>query len=152
MGLFSTTILNGDSTIWTQEAPSTMGYIMVDMIDARSTDGLVAVATQGNGIYSTYYDPSLAVEELQSTKSIVVTNFPNPFITNTTIRYELLYSGNVNLSLMDANGRLVKQLFTGYKQHGTYLFELRASDLSSGLYFIKITAGDEVNYHKIVKN
>ena len=150
-GVKSIYFSDNGGTNWTQESPLAMGNIMVDMIDARSTDGLVAVATQGNGIYSTYYDPLLAVEELQNMKSVTVTNYPNPFNINTTIKYELLHSGNVSLSLVDANGRFIKQLFTGYKQHGTHLFELGTSDLSSGLYFIRITTNDEVNYHKIAK-
>jgi len=151
VGLFSTTILNGDSTIWVQESPSAMGNIMVDMIDARSTDGLVAVATQGNGIYSTYYDPSLEIEELHNAKPVLISNFPNPFIESTTINYKMQKPGNVNISLLDANGRSVKQLFTGYKQNGTHLFELRTSDLSSGLYFIKLNVNEDVVYHKMVK-
>jgi len=125
---------------------------MVDMIDSRSTDGFVAVATQGNGIYSTYYDPSLAVEELQNKNPVMISSFPNPFINNTTIKYELLCSGNVNLCLLDANGRIVKQLFAGYKQPGTHLCEIGASELSSGLYLIRINVNDDIVYHKIVKN
>lgn len=53
-GLYSTTSLNGDNTVWALEGASTIGNAVVDAIDARSTDGLVVVATHGKGIYSTH--------------------------------------------------------------------------------------------------
>lgn len=51
-GLFSTTSLNGGSTIWAQEGASTIGNVVVDMIDARLADGLVVAATHGAGVFS----------------------------------------------------------------------------------------------------
>jgi hypothetical protein len=53
VGLFSTTKLDGMSTFWVQEGGNTIGNVVVDMIDVRQSDGLVAVGTHGNGVYST---------------------------------------------------------------------------------------------------
>lgn len=52
VGLFSTIQLDGDATIWKQEGAETIGNLVCPMVVARSTDGLVAVATHGAGIYS----------------------------------------------------------------------------------------------------
>jgi hypothetical protein len=52
IGLYSTTLLNGHSTVWTQEGSSTIGNLPVDMIDVRTSDGYIAVATHGGGIFS----------------------------------------------------------------------------------------------------
>jgi hypothetical protein len=51
-GLYSTAYLDGMSTTWVQEGASTIGNVVVDMLDARASDGLVVGATHGNGIYS----------------------------------------------------------------------------------------------------
>ena len=51
-GLYSTTTLNGTSTTWTQEGSSTIGNVVVDMIDIRDSDGYVAIGTHGNGFYT----------------------------------------------------------------------------------------------------
>jgi hypothetical protein len=64
-GLYSTTTLSGASTSWTQEGASTIGNVVIEMIAARPSDGLVAVATHANGIYmasvaSTPAAPTLA--------------------------------------------------------------------------------------------
>jgi len=51
-GLYSTTTLNGTSTTWTQEGTSSIGNVVIDMIDIRNSDGYVAVGTHGNGFYT----------------------------------------------------------------------------------------------------
>ncbi len=53
IGLFSATELDGTQTVWRQESEDTIGNVIVDMVDARETDGRVVIATQGNGVYST---------------------------------------------------------------------------------------------------
>ncbi len=61
-GVYSTTNLNGDKTVWAQEGASTIGNAVVDAIDARSTDGLVVVATHGKGIYSTHVNTNATTD------------------------------------------------------------------------------------------
>jgi hypothetical protein len=51
-GLFSTTRLAGMSTVWVQEGATTIGNVVVDMIDVRQSDGKIVVGTHGNGVYS----------------------------------------------------------------------------------------------------
>lgn len=53
VGLFSTTSLNGMSTVWIKEGGTAIGNVVVDMIDVRQSDGYVAVGTHGNGVYTT---------------------------------------------------------------------------------------------------
>jgi len=55
-GLYSTNNLNGAATVWEQEGADTIGNVVVDMIDSRTTDGLVVAATHGNGIYSSHFE------------------------------------------------------------------------------------------------
>ncbi len=65
-GLYSTTTLVAGGTQWAQEGANTIGNVVVEMVRVRqddanaSTDGYVAVATHGNGIYDTFY-PSKSV-------------------------------------------------------------------------------------------
>jgi len=44
--------LDGMSTVWVQEGASTIGSVVVDMVDVRQSDGFVAVGTHGNGVYT----------------------------------------------------------------------------------------------------
>lgn len=61
VGLFATSYLDGAATVWLQEGRSSMGNAIVDMIDVRFSDGLVALATHGAGIFSGYVTTPVAV-------------------------------------------------------------------------------------------
>lgn len=52
IGVYSTITLDGSNTNWSQEAPSTIGNAVVNMVRARVADGRVLAATHGNGMYS----------------------------------------------------------------------------------------------------
>ncbi len=45
------------ATVWRQLEIDRIGNVVVEMIQTRTTDGLIAVATHGNGIYSTKINP-----------------------------------------------------------------------------------------------
>jgi len=50
-GLYATTMLDGTSTRWVQEAGSSLGNAVVEFVDARAVDLRVAAATHGRGIF-----------------------------------------------------------------------------------------------------
>jgi len=52
IGVYSTTTLDGGSTIWTQEGASEIGDVVVDQVQARAEDGRVIAGTHANGTYS----------------------------------------------------------------------------------------------------
>ncbi len=69
-------------------------------------------------------------------------NFPNPFNPVTNIVYNLPKQSNVTLKVYDINGRLVSTLFNGTQSAGIYVTQFDGSNMSSGIYFYKIEAGD----------
>ena len=75
-------------------------------------------------------------------------NYPNPFNPTTVIRYSLIENGFVKLTVFDITGREVKVLINEYRQSGNYevTFDARlhgqGSNLSSGMYFYQLRAGD----------
>jgi hypothetical protein len=68
-------------------------------------------------------------------------NYPNPFNPSTIIAYSLPNASNVKLSVYNAIGQVVSVLEDGFKSAGNYSVTFNASNLSSGLYFYKIEAG-----------
>jgi hypothetical protein len=77
-------------------------------------------------------------------------NYPNPFNPTTRIRFELPKSGFVNMKLYDVNGREVATLINEDLSAGIKEYELNASNLASGVYMYKITAGDFSATKKLV--
>ncbi|WP_323756792.1 T9SS type A sorting domain-containing protein [Roseivirga sp.] len=55
-GLYMTSSLNGNSTVWTQQATSIIGNSIVNMVKVRPIDGKVIAATHGSGVFVGYYD------------------------------------------------------------------------------------------------
>ena len=67
-------------------------------------------------------------------------NYPNPFNPVTTIGYKIAKSGNVKLSVFDVTGREVAVLVNDVKPAGAYSISFNATNLSSGIYFYKLSA------------
>lgn len=64
---------------------------------------------------------------------------PNPFNPTTALTYSLPEAGNVNLTVYDVLGKEVAVLENVYKSAGTYNIEFDGSELSSGIYFARLT-------------
>ena len=71
-----------------------------------------------------------------------MSNYPNPFNAETNISYSLAEDGNVSLKVYDISGRLVTTLVDGHMDAGEYMVAWDASNVSSGVYFYKLVAGE----------
>jgi hypothetical protein len=77
-------------------------------------------------------------------------NYPNPFNPTTVIKYSLPEVTNVKLKVYDMLGRVVKTLINQEQSAGVYNVEFNASNLSSGVYFYRIEAGNFVATKKLL--
>lgn len=146
-GLYSTTELRGDATVWVQEGASTIGNVVVDMIDVRQSDGFVAVGTHGNGVYTATLG-TIGVPKEESSDAVVRLDgsVPNPVIGSATIGFTLGRPASVRLSLYDITGREVRRLLDGDRiPAGSHTIPFDAADpgagaLPGGLYYYRIEA------------
>ena len=70
-----------------------------------------------------------------------ITNYPNPFSGETTIKFELAKSGSVTLSVRDELGREISRLVTETLGAGSHNVPFNASNLSNGIYTYTLEAG-----------
>jgi len=77
-------------------------------------------------------------------------SFPNPFQGQTTIRYELPEEREVTIAVYDARGRKVRTLLRGEAQRGRQETTFAAEALASGVYFVRMRAGDFSATRKVV--
>ncbi|MBN1634622.1 MAG: T9SS type A sorting domain-containing protein [Ignavibacteria bacterium] len=75
-------------------------------------------------------------------------NYPNPFNTVTKIEFDIPVSENVTLVIYDGLGREVKRIVNQFLMPGKYAVNFSAENLSSGIYYYKMTSG---NFQKVKK-
>jgi hypothetical protein len=75
-------------------------------------------------------------------------NYPNPFNPSTKIQYTIPEASVVNLKIYNILGSQVKELLNERQSAGTHLATFNATDLPSGIYIAKLTAG---TYTKTIK-
>ncbi len=84
------------------------------------------------------------------TEFALAQNYPNPFNPSTTINYELPASNFVTLKIYDLTGKEVMTLVNENQNAGRYTATFNGSNLASGMYFYKITAGEFTFVRKMV--
>ena len=72
----------------------------------------------------------------------LISVYPNPFNSRTTVRYSIAEAANVRLNVLDINGRLTTTLVNGFSDRGQYRVMFDASSLASGSYFVELTVPD----------
>lgn len=76
-------------------------------------------------------------------------NYPNPFNPSTTISFELAAGNNVKLAIYDMLGRESSVLVNQYLSAGSYTINFTNSNLASGIYFYRLTAGSFTDIKKM---
>jgi len=86
---------------------------------------------------------------------VTLTAGPNPVVGNAVVRYSLPSEGRVNLRILDAQGRLIRQLAHGNQSSGLHeLIWNRACGngrpASAGVYFIELMVGNRNLRQKLI--
>jgi hypothetical protein len=142
-GIYYTAALNGTSTVWTQEAVSSIGNVVCVHMDFRPADNMLFVGTHGRGSFQTQINAPISVQpisnEVPSAYSLSQ-NYPNPFNPSTTIKFQVKEAGFVSLKVYNIAGREVETIVNEKKIAGTYQAAFNASKYASGVYFYRLTA------------
>ncbi len=77
-------------------------------------------------------------------------NYPNPFNPSTKIGYAVSIPGNITLKIYTVSGMEVATVVNETKTAGYYVAEFTATNLSSGIYFYKLSAGNFTGVKKMI--
>jgi hypothetical protein len=123
-------------------------------IEIWSTDVVNYPISISAAISDGYYTgPQISDVEILHPKGpyfVLDQNYPNPFNPSTIIKYELPKESFVTIKLYDLLGREIKTLVNEDKPAGSYSFTFNGSDLSSGVYFYRMQAGDFLQTKKLI--
>ncbi len=150
--------VTGNKIGWLQiSKPINYDYWDNNFLNAISDSCTIEFFSSGNmasGTSSSSFSTELLLDDvefttwgtgLETTVTAVdqplLSNYPNPFASSTVINYSLaIPSENVNLTVVDING---KQVFTqnlGKQNAGEITLDFDGSDLKEGIYFYTVTS------------
>ncbi len=96
------------------------------------------------------YSNTVEIEVGVPTKFEVAQNYPNPFNPSTTIAYSIPERMNVKVIVYNMIGEVVSVLLDQEQLAGKYKLDFNGSYLSSGTYFYRISAGQNVEVKKMI--
>jgi N-acetylneuraminic acid mutarotase len=104
------------------------------------------------------YEPALDLTNVKDQENktgilkeyILYQNFPNPFNPTTTITWDSPVNGTQVLKVYNLLGSEEVVLSNGYKPAGSYEVEFDATNLPSGIYFLRLTAGSFEQTKKMI--
>ncbi|NQU67745.1 MAG: T9SS type A sorting domain-containing protein [Candidatus Marinimicrobia bacterium] len=95
-------------------------------------------------------DIYMDIDDFLLPKYSLLQNYPNPFNPTTTISFELPFMSDVTITVYDLNGDLVEKLIDKALFAGQHNVLWDAGNRPSGLYFVKMIAGEHTETQKIV--
>ena len=118
-----------------------------------SAEGKIYI-TAGDSLYIYSVEPGSGVSAPPDikipTEARIVRCSPNPFNSQTTVRFSIPQSGKTVLTAYDILGREIAVIFEGYKTAGEHKISWNAQNLPSGIYFIRLDADGGINTLKIL--
>ncbi len=116
-----------------------MGYSWAVTLIAPSDTNRICLATDSRSVWSiTRIPTSTENDDVSPREYSILSNYPNPFNSITVIKYSLLESEPVILSIYNLLGQKVTTLFDGIQQAGEHHITWDASAFPSGVYFARL--------------
>jgi hypothetical protein len=117
---------------------SDTGYAVGNNGTIRKTSNALTVVTPVSNIIPEYFS--------------LMQNYPNPFNPSTKIKFNIPAGNNDNIQLeiFDILGREVRTLVNENLNPGVYEVDFNATELTSGVYFYKLSSGKFVDTKKMI--
>ena len=129
-----------------------LSYIMKD--NNGDVYQLIFTGTSGSSTGKMYFSKELismvSIEENTPLANFGI--FPNPAVSTLNINFELLNSTeSVVINVIDVNGRTIKTITNRFEGQGFQSLTTNVSELSKGVYFVRIQAGKSIVTKKFIK-
>jgi hypothetical protein len=82
-----------------------------------------------------------SINEIKNLTGIRI--YPNPMSSQSTLEFNLLEAGNVNIVITDLSGRFISQVMNSQMAAGNHSVEINNPHLSAGMYFIQMRTGND---------
>lgn len=110
-------------------------FLVLEQVSQNSTDN----SDEAESIDNAYAQGNLQLNPV----------YPNPFNPSTTVPMVLDAAAEVRLEIWDSMGRLVIEREVGIRSAGRHSFRVHAQDWPSGVYLLRVWAGQESQERRI---
>ena len=116
------------------------------------TNGIIPHATvrPAEGWNQIEYSSTTAVEDITELTCGLSPNYPNPFNPSTKIEFTLPKESDVRISVYNVTGEELFTAAAGNYKAGRHEVNINMSDHSSGVYFVRMVAGEKNFTNKII--
>lgn len=157
MGCYKSTNAGANWYRWNNGLPEAAIVTEMVAIDSLSTRGryYIVAATYGNSMFlrEVSGDDAVGIANLNSNIAsgyLLKQNYPNPFNPTTKISFTLPVKSFVTIKVYDVNGKEIAELINQEKQAGENIVEFNGANLSSGVYYYKMSASDFSQVRKMI--
>lgn len=130
---------------WIKQSPELIGSSIIPMMDYRARDGRLAIATHGNGIFTTQIPgyKEIVPESVAGESFQLIAAYPNPFDADTRIEYTLPEDGEVRIDILSPRGDLINTILLAPQYAGNNSVTWNGTTpsgttLANGIYFYRI--------------
>lgn len=115
-----------------------------------SRSAVISLPGWGYNVYRQISNTVSVKDELKPASGFYLSmNYPNPFNPSTSISYSIPEKEFVELKVFDLLGREVASLISGEQQAGRYTVKFDGSNLTSGVYIYRLSAGKYIQSNKM---
>lgn len=114
-----------------------------NFVDASTTPARVYYRLRQIDFDGSYeYSNTIETNGITPSTFALMQNYPNPFNPSTIIAYSLPEKTKIRIDVYDNLGVLLATLLDEVKEAGDYQFSLNLSNFASGVYLLRMHAGD----------
>jgi hypothetical protein len=119
-------------------------------LNGDDVDDIIGINTSNNSVQVWGLNNSTSTEDIEK-KLGQLANFPNPFLTNTTIEYQLETEGEVRIEIRNSSAELITSIIPGKKPPGTHKEFIILDEVPGGIYYYSIVVDSQVTTQKMIK-
>ena len=143
-GLYATATLNGLTTVWIQQGANTIGKSIVDMIAVRPADGLIAVATHGNGMYSARITNVNDITSINEFEKADLQLYPNPASKILNVKLPLGITTE-NISGYEVVNEIGQIIYSSQLNNFNTEFSVDVSKYKKGVYYLRLVGNNNAS-------
>ncbi len=113
-------------------------------------ENLASIQASADAAQIKYDGLHLGISEAHSVDQMLCSVYPNPASKSTSVKFSVLNSSQVELSVYNVQGEMVKTLMNKKMNSGVYSTIIDLSDLPTGDYFIQLDADGKTEVQKLM--